>query len=280
MSADFPPYFDTRLGCSTITFRHQPLDQALTAIAGLGFAEIDLGALPGVCDHVPYVLDSNAVDAVAATVAASGLAVRSINADIGDLNVPLTDRQRAARDEHLAMLVSLAVATGARALVLPCGAIDHEPVESLDADLDLVASELVAAARVAGAHGVELWVESLHFHRLCFNIERAQHLTDRIADQVGVVMDFSHVVASGADPVDFVSRFGRLISHVHIRDAVPGNINLSVGNGAVDFARGLKALADAGFAGHFALELETRDITDDERPTATAHAAQLISDLI
>ena len=58
------------------------------------------------------------------------------------------------------------------------------------------------------------------------------------------------------------------ISHVHIRDAVPGNINLSVGNGDVDFAYGLKALAHAEYAGHFSLELETRDITDDQRPAA------------
>ena len=50
----------------------------------------------------------------------------------------------------------------------------------------------------------------------------------------------------------------------------PGNINLSVGNGAVDFGRGLKALADAGYHGHFSLELETRDITHDERPAAAA----------
>ena len=49
----------TRLGCSTISFRHLPLPQALATIAELGFAEIDLGALPGVCDHVPYVLDAD-----------------------------------------------------------------------------------------------------------------------------------------------------------------------------------------------------------------------------
>ena len=61
---------------------------------------------------------------------------------------------------------------------------------------------------------------------------------------------------------------------------MPGNINLSVGNGQVDFARGLKALAAAGYAGHFTLKLETRDITNDQRPAATARAAQLISGLI
>ena len=63
-------------------------------------------------------------------------------------------------------------------------------------------------------------------------------------------------------------------------NAVAGNINLSVGNGQVDFTRGLKALADAGYDGHFTLELETRDITNDQRPAATARAAQLISGLI
>ena len=79
---------------------------------------------------------------------------------------------------------------------------------------------------------------------------------------------------------EFVGRFGGHIAHVHIRDAVPGNINLSVGNGQVDFARGLKALAAAGYDGHFTLELQTRAITNRQRPAATARAAQLISGLI
>lgn len=272
--------FHGRLGCSTITFRHQPLHQALATISELDFVEIDLGALPGVCDHVPYVLDEAAVSQVAATVSSSGLVIRSINGDIGDLNIALDPGQRAERTRHLDMLIALAAATGARALVLPCGALSHEPVESLSADLDRVADELHAAAHRAHAHGIELWTESLHFHRLCFDIGRAQELADRLGDDVGIVMDFSHIVASGGDPEDFVGRFGRRISHVHIRDAVPGNINLSVGNGAVDFGRGLKALADAGYGGHFALELETRDIGDDERPAAAALAGQIISEII
>jgi len=94
------------------------------------------------------------------------------------------------------------------------------------------------------------------------------------------VMDFSHVVASGGDPVDFVARFGLRIAHVHIRDATPGNINVSVGNGHVDFARGIKELATAGYAGHYALELETRDLTHYQRPEAAAKAGDVISNLI
>jgi sugar phosphate isomerase/epimerase len=272
--------FHTRLGCSTISFRHQELPQALATIAGLGFAEIDLGALPGVCDHVPYLLDAAAVADVAGTVSASGLRVRSINGDIGDLNVSLAAAPRAARQAHLDMLVALAASTGARALVLPCGALERTPLETLDDDLDRVAAELTVAAGTAAWHGVELWTESLHYYRLCCDIERAQQLSDRLPNSVRIVMDFSHIVASGGDPTDFVERFGPRIAHVHLRDAVAGNINLSVGNGDVDFAHGLKALADAGYDGHFSLELETRDITHDERPVAAAAAGHLITDLI
>lgn len=278
-SGSSDPY-NSRLGCSTISFRHQKLSQALTTIAGLGFTEIDLGALPGVCDHVPYVLDESAVDEVARTVAASGLLVRSINGDIGDLNMPLDAGQRAARTRHLDMLLALSVAAGSQALVLPCGALSHTPMVSLDADLDRVASELSAAADAAAIHGVDLWTESLHFHRLSYNLERAQALHSRLDERVGIVMDFSHIVASGADPVDYLQHIGPRVTHVHIRDAVPGNINLSVGNGAVDFGRGLKELAETGYTGHFALELETRDVTHDERPAATDAAGRLISELI
>ena len=90
---------------------------------------------------------------------------------------------------------------------------------------------------------MELWVESLHILRVCHTLDRARQLTDRLTGTgVGVVMDFSHVVASGADPVEFIHLFGDRIRHVHLRDATPGNIHHSIGNGAVDFAAGFAAL--------------------------------------
>src|SRR4029077_15616799 len=96
-----------RLGCSTIRFRHLVLPEALAVISELGFGEIDLGALPGVCDHVPYVLDRDAVSRVASEVATSGLAVRSVNGDVGDLNAILDNNQRAGLSEHLDRLLDL-----------------------------------------------------------------------------------------------------------------------------------------------------------------------------
>ena len=270
-----------RLGCSTISFRHLALTEALSVIGELGFAEIDLGALPGVCDHVPYVLDAAAVQGVSADVTSSGLRVRSVNADIGDLNAVLDSAQQAARADHLDRLLDLAAAIRASALVLPNGALAHEPVVDLATDIARVAAGLATAADRAADRGLELWVESLHILRLCHTIERARQLTDQLAGTgVGVVLDFSHVVASGATPDDFIEQFGPVIRHVHLRDATPGNIHHSIGNGAVDFAAGFTTLEKAGYNGHFALELETRDVTDPERPAATAKAAGYISSLL
>ena len=273
--------FHSRLGCSSISFRHQELAPALRTMKELGFEEIDLGALPGVCDHVPYSLDPAAVAAVAAEVSASGLRVRSVNGDIGDLNAVLDADAQSARTQHLDALLALAADTGARALVLPCGALDHTPVRGLDEDLDTIAGQLVNASERAAGFGVELWTESLHFLRFCWNLERAGLLADRLAGSgVGIVMDFSHITAAGEDVHAYLDRHRGRISHVHLRDAVPGNINLSIGNGAADFAGGLKRLAAEGYAGHFSLELETRDVTHDERPAAAAKAASFITDLI
>jgi sugar phosphate isomerase/epimerase len=273
--------FNSRLGCSSISFRHQSLPEALRTIEGLGFEELDLGALPGVCDHVPYDLDADAVAAVTAEVVASGLRVRSVNGDIGDLNALLGADAQAARNRHLDALLSLAAGTGAKALVLPCGALGRDPVRSLDEDLDTIAAQLTAAKRRADVFGVELWTESLHFLRFCWNLERAELLAGRLAGSgVGIVMDFSHIVAAGEDPLDYLRRHQGRIAHVHLRDAVPGNINLSIGNGQADFAAGLEALAADGYTGHFSLELETRDVTHGERPAAAAKAASFITDLI
>ncbi|CAN7536913.1 sugar phosphate isomerase/epimerase [Pseudarthrobacter oxydans] len=273
--------FHSRLGCSSISFRHQELDAALRTIKDLGFEEIDLGALPGVCNHVPHELDAAAVAAVTAEVAGSGLRVRSVNGDIGDLNAVLDAGQQAGRARHLDALLTLTANTGAKALVLPCGALGHEPVRSVDEDLDTIAARLIHAGQRAAEFGVELWTESLHFLRFCWNLERAELLAQRLAGSgVGIVMDFSHIVAAGEDVHAYLRRHQGRIRHVHLRDAVPGNINLSIGNGQADFAGGLKRLAADGYTGHFSLELETRDVTHDERPAAAAKAASFITDLI
>ncbi|WP_055476214.1 sugar phosphate isomerase/epimerase family protein [Gordonia sp. HS-NH1] len=270
-----------RLGCSTITFRRLDLDRALGTIAELGFREVDLGSLPAVCEHVPLRLDGRSRCRVVTAVRNSGLAVRSINADIGDLNRPATRAELDAARVHLDNLLALATDVRATAVVLPNGALSHDPVETLGADLDRVADRLVEAAAAASTYGVELWTESLHVHRLCCTAERALALAARLeGSTVRHVIDFSHVVAAGADLAETIDALGRGIAHVHLRDATPGDINLSIGRGVVDFAQGLIALQRNAFDGHLTLELETHDVDDADRASAAAAAADTIESLL
>jgi sugar phosphate isomerase/epimerase len=97
---------------------------------------------------------------------------------------------------------------------------------------------------------------------------------------VGTVLDFSHVVASGDDVQDAVRRLGDRVRHVHLRDAVVGDINRSIGRGDVDFAGALKSLRRMGYTGHYSLELETHDIADDERAPEAGRAGRYITSLL
>lgn len=270
-----------RVICSTITLRNRPLSEALATIHSLGFGAVDLGALPGVCNHVPDALTFEGVEEVGHEFARQPLQVASVNADIGDLNAPVDESVRGARARHLSALVAVCHAVGSPALVLPCGSQGHEPITDLDTDLDRVAETLRAAAEELHSAGIQLWVEAQHSGRLCFSTERAARLMDRLdGSGVGAVMDFSHIVASQDDPLSFVETFGDRISHVHVRDAVPGDIHLSVGRGDVDFSSGISALESRGYAGRYSLELETRDVTEEERPEAARQAGLLISGLL
>jgi hypothetical protein len=128
--------------CSTITLRHLSLAEALAQMSGLGVTEIDLAALPGVCDQVPYLPEDAAVAQVAAVVQGSRLSVRSVNADVGDLSRPLTPAEQDKRLANVDQLVGPCRAIGAAGFGLPNGARDRDPIADLDDDLDRVADSL------------------------------------------------------------------------------------------------------------------------------------------
>jgi sugar phosphate isomerase/epimerase len=270
---------DPRLGCSTISFRRWPLSGALAEIKSQGFAETDLGSLPGVCDHVPIPLPANRIDALAEQILDSGVTVRLINADVADMDDP--DLDAAEMQRRLRTLVDLAQAVGTSTIMLPCGRQGTEPRTELSRDIATVARTLSAAADFVNAAGLDLLVEAPHSRRLCATVERSEMLYDALGESpVGAVLDFSHVVASGDDEVDAVRRFDGRIGHVHLRDAVLGDINLSIGRGKVNFPAAIEALTTSGYRGHYSLELETHDIEDADRPTEAGRAGRYITSLL
>ncbi len=270
---------DSRLGCSTISFRRWPLPAALAEIKAQGFGETDLGSLPGVCDHIPIPLPADRVDALAEQILDSGVKVRLINADVADMDDP--DLDGAEMQRRLRTLVDLAQGVGTSTIMLPCGRQGTEPRTELSHDIDTVARTLTAAADFVNAAGLNLLVEAPHSRRLCANVERSVMLYDALGDaRVGAVLDFSHVVASGDDEVEAVRRLDGRIGHVHFRDAVLADINLSIGRGKVNFPAAIDALTASGYQGHYSLELETHDISDAERPGEAGRAGRYITSLL
>jgi sugar phosphate isomerase/epimerase len=270
---------DSRLGCSTISFRHWPLPGALAEIKAQGFGETDLGSLPGVCDHVPIPLPAGHVDALAEQILDSGITVRLINADVADMDDP--DLDAAEMRRRLRTLVDLAQAIGTSTIMLPCGRQGTEPRTELSRDIGTVARSLTAGADFVNTAGLNLLVEAPHSRRLCATVERSEMLYEALGESpVGAALDFSHVVASGDDEVDAVRRFDGRIGHVHLRDAVLGDINLSIGRGEVNFPAAIDALTTSGYQGHYSLELETHDIEDADRPAEAGRAGRYITSLL
>lgn len=219
------------------------------------------------------------VEALAEQIVDSGVTVRLINADVADMDDP--DLDPAEIQRRLRTLVDLAKAIGTSTIMLPCGRQGIEPRTELSHDIAAAAETLAAAAEYVGDAGLQLLVEAPHSRRLCATVERSEMLYDALGDApVGAVLDFSHVVASGDDEVDAVRRFDGRIGHVHLRDAVLGDINLSIGRGKVNFPAAIEALTTNGYQGHYSLELETHDISDAERPAEAGRTGRYITSLL
>jgi sugar phosphate isomerase/epimerase len=251
-----------RVGISTISFRHRPLAEALELIAATGATEIDLGAIPDVTDHVPVPFTGDAAE-YARAISAAGLRAGAVNADPGDLNDPALDA--AALTGIVQPLVELAAALDA-ALIVPAGRASYEPFVDHEADLAQIAASLGVISGLCAARGGRLLVEVLHHRRYVHTVDDADALLAQCpADQLGVLYDVSHVVASDEDPLAWARSLGDRIERVHLRDAVPGNLNLALGAGVVDFDALVRQLEAQGFTGTYILELETHDVAEEDR---------------
>lgn len=266
-----------RVGISTISFRHRPLPEALRLIAATGAREIDLGAIPDVTDHVPVPFTGDPA-AYAEAISAAGLRAGAVNADPGDLNDPALDE--AALTEVVGPLVELAAALDA-ALIVPAGRASYEPYVDRESDLAQIAASLTVISRLCAARGVRLLVEVLHHRRFVHTVADADALLAQCpAELFGVLFDVSHIVASDEDPLQWARRLGDRIERVHLRDAVPGDLNLSLGAGQVDFTALVGTLELLRFEGTYILELETHDIAEEDREEDVARSHAEIAALL
>lgn len=251
-----------RVGISTITFRHRSLEEALQLIQAIGASSTELGAIPDVVKHVPVPFDGD-VEHYRTLLARHQLHSGAVNADIGNINDPDYDSEQLRA--LVQPLIGLAAATDG-ALIVNCGRQDWADFVDEPTDLANVATQVRFLADLCRPASVRLLVEVLHHRRWVHTVDRANRLLDLVdASAFGLLLDVSHVVASNEDLVGWTGQVTDRIERVHLRDAVPGNLNLGIGRGQVDFPGVIDALESRGYTGDYVLELETHDVAEADR---------------
>jgi sugar phosphate isomerase/epimerase len=82
--------------------------------------------------------------------------------------------------------------------------------------------------------------------------------------QIGLCPDIGHFHASGVDVYDLLDRYAKRIFHTHVKDHI-GTQSVGIGHGEIDIPRFVRALAEIGYDGCLAVELEHKDKEHTQR---------------
>lgn len=242
-----------RLACSTILFRRHPLRVALAGLAAAGVPVADIGALPGYCDHFDPAAGPAAVADWVAVVRAAGVAVHTLNADIGAFNDSAAP-PAAVRERGLTCL-GAAAAVGARGVTVGPGVRVDRTVRPLDGELERIAPWFRLLADRAADAGLVLTFEAPHRGGLIADAAEARRLVEAVGHpNARLIFDVGHHLRAGWDLAAAVAETGPWIEHVHLKDQAAGRGCYPLGTGAVDFPALFGALARIGYAGRFAFE--------------------------
>jgi sugar phosphate isomerase/epimerase len=262
------------LGCSTLGFRLDPLDVALTEIAAQGFHLVDLAMYPGYCPHFnPLTASPDEQRALADDLEQRGLTVATLNASDGLLGLPAS-RERAL--EYARASLRLTRDLGAYGVTMQSG-VEPPPDEWLTV-ARAVADDLRLLGDQAATLGLELTLQ-LHHSMLMASQQEAVDLMDLVDHPaVGVAIDPSHATYAGENIAAIARALGPFVKHVHLRDGRGKDIMVVPGDGEVDFAELSAALGEIGYDRAAVIELEYSDAHAPEVRPDLARAKSLLSE--
>lgn len=226
------------LGCSTILYGGYPLDVALEGIRDAGYAAIELGAIPGMADHLSADGAPGFYRGVRAAVADRGLAIESIGASTN-----LLDPERRAR---FIRLMEAAATLGAPAITTGSGGVSDD-----ESSFRAVVDALAELARIGADLGVRVSIKP-HVRAAVYSTPTALRFVEEITQRsgwrgIGLNFDASHLWRANEAPEDSLRQLAPYLATARMRDAVsrepdgPGPVEQQVpGNGALD----LRAIAD------------------------------------
>lgn len=234
-----------RLGCNTVLFAAHPLAGALQRIAWCGYREVELAAIPGMCEHVSPGGD---VEEVRSLLEEVGLRAVAIEAAMDLTNPENLDR--------FAEVLRLGSEIGVEVVNTGGGG------RSDDAASERAVHDAIRAlAPRAEALGLRVGVKA-HVNQAVYNAESALRALDAVPPTGwGINYDASHLYRVGDDPEAAARALAPCLASVHIRDTLAPVIPIGPpltqvpGRGGIDLAAVLSELAAAAYAGPINLEV-------------------------
>jgi sugar phosphate isomerase/epimerase len=114
-------------------------------------------------------------------------------------------------------------------------------------------------ADYAKKKNMELSVENLHCGEVLFR--KPGEFEPFVRKGIGMTLDTVHAFVSGVNPLDFITRYGKKITEIHLTDGIASDYyaHYPVGTGMVDCVAVLRKLDEVGYDGSIILEVTSKD---------------------
>ncbi len=200
-----------RFGCSTLLYGGFDLATALASIHETGYDAVELGAIPGMGEHLRADNGPGVYEHIRELLSANELVLESV-AGSGALGT-----------ERFEPLMAAAAALGAPCLTLGTGGVAESEV-SWERTVELIRRALPVCERT----GVKLSVKP-HVRAAVYNTATARRLIEEVGSEwVGLNLDNTHLERAGDDPVVAVEELKPWILTARIRDF--RSTDLSIGS--------------------------------------------------
>lgn len=264
-----------KLAFSSNAYLRFSIEETIRRIAGHGYRGIEL--LADVPHAWPAGLLPERVEEIRRAIEEADLTISNINAFM--MNAVADPRQpywhpgwtdpdphyRAIRREHTKRSLHLAQQLGAPHVTTEPGGL-LAPGQTRAEASQIFYEELMPCLDVAEELGVGLLIEpepELLIERFDEYLEFVAKLD---SPRVGLNFDVGHAYCVGEDPENWVAKMASHTVHYHLEDIAPTRVHQHMvpGQGAIDFAATLRAIAQTCYDGWLTVELYPYGAAPDE----------------
>ena len=256
-------------GAATLGFSAFDFETAVSCLAGLGFSRIELSHMSEFCTHLVY--QQTSVREVADVTARYDMQVLSMNLAPcwlrGGKAIWFDYTQKNDRDECIAQgRWYLETARELDVPVVTWSTARRAFGDKWARQMHPACETYRAIADIAQQFDISLHLEVPHLFQITDTVEHVAEIFDRIDHPaVGATVDSSHWGIIGYDLDVFFQMLGPRLRHVHLRDSAGPDtkdgkqqLEMTPGQGVVDFTHFREALKRAGYDANVTLDFEYR----------------------